>query len=291
MALRAVALIALAVAAAAQSTAPAPEPAPPPIAFSCPMDPEIRSLQPGKCSRCGMRLEAGIADRVGYPIDLRVTPAAAPAGQPIEIRLSPRHPKTGAPVTNYEIVHEKLFHLFIVSSDLQHFAHVHPEPQGATFRLIDTLPRAGVYRLLADYYPAGGTPQLTPLTIATAGFTGPLVATPLEADLAPKRGTNLEVELVTEPPEPIAGKKTLLFFRLKPGEGLEPLLGAWGHLLAASNDLIDMIHGHPSIADGGPQVQFDVFFPREAVYRVWVQFQRQGQVNTVQFTIPVSRLK
>jgi hypothetical protein len=99
------------------------------------------------------------------------------------------------------------------------------------------------------------------------------------------------VELTTDPPDPIAGKKTLLFFRLKPGDGLEQYLGAWGHLLTASDDLIDMIHTHPVIADGGDQVQFNLIFPREAVYRIWVQFQRQGQVNTAVFTLPVSRLR
>jgi len=99
------------------------------------------------------------------------------------------------------------------------------------------------------------------------------------------------VELTTEPAEPIAGLKTLLFFRLTPSEGLEPYLGAWGHLLAASGDLVDVIHTHPFIADGGPQVQFNVIFPREAIYRVWVQFQREGKVNTVAFNIPVKRLR
>ena len=62
-------------------------------------------------------------------------------------------------------------------------------------------------------------------------------------------------------------------------------------MLAVSDDLNDMIHTHPSIANGGPSVQFDVYFPREAMYRVWVQFQRLGKVNTLAFTIPVTRLK
>ena len=64
-----------------------------------------------------------------------------------------------------------------------------------------------------------------------------------------------------------------------------------GHLLTASHDLIDFIHEHPFVADGGPQVQFNVIFPREGMYRVWVQFQRQGTVNTVAFTLPVSKLR
>ena len=76
-----------------------------------------------------------------------------------------------------------------------------------------------------------------------------------------------------------------------PGDGLEKLLGAWGHALVASEDLIDMIHVHPFIADGGPEIQFNVTFPRAKNYRVWVQFQRQGKVNTAHFDVPVAELK
>ncbi|MEO7649036.1 MAG: hypothetical protein ABIZ80_01085 [Bryobacteraceae bacterium] len=256
------------------------------------MDPEVRALNPGKCAKCGMRLEAGIREQVEYPLSLRITPARIPAREKLDLEFRVSDPKTGSPVTEFELVHEKLFHLFIVSQDLGHFEHVHPQPsrEGA-FHFAAILPRPGYYRLLADFYPKGGVPQLTPKTIATAGYTRGFEPAVLTPDLAPQRGENLDVELTMEPPEPIAGFKTLLFFKLKPGDGLEPYLGAWGHLLAASNDLIDTIHAHPSIADGGPQVQFDVFFPREATYRLWVQLQRKGTVNTVSFTIPVSRLK
>ena len=58
-------------------------------------------------------------------------------------------------------------------------------------------------------------------------------------------------------------------------------------MLAASDDLIDMMHEHPYRADGGPQVEFEVVFPRPRTYRVWVQFQRDGVVNTVHFDVPV----
>ena len=84
--------------------------------------------------------------------------------------------------------------------------------------------------------------------------------------------------------------KTLLFFTLDPADGLEQYLGAWGHMLAASEDLVDMIHTHPFIAAGGPQVQFNLIFPRPGIYRLWVQFQRKGVVNTVAFNVPVAEL-
>ncbi len=264
------------------------------IEFTCPMDRDVRSATPGKCPRCGMTLVADLPEPIEYPVELRVTPARIPSGAPISLEFRVSDPATGAPVKRFEVVHEKLFHLFVVSQDLAYFAHVHPAMGGdGVFRLETTLPKAGTYRLLADFYPTGGTPQLTPKTITTAGYTAPLEAgiPKLAADLAAKRGENLTAELRLDPPEPIAGKKTMLFVHLTPADGLEPYIGAWAHLLAVSWDMVDTIHDHPFIADGGPEMQFNLFFPREGAYRVWIQFQRQGVVNTVAFTIPVTALR
>jgi hypothetical protein len=200
---------------------------------------------------------------------------------------------TGRRASKYELIHEKPFHLFIVSADLEHFVHDHPVPTGdGRFRYRTTLPKPGVYRILADCYPAGATPQLLPAFVTTGGYTkaiGESIASPA-TDLVPKRAENIEVSLRMDPPEPLPGRKTMLFFSITPGEGLEQYLGAWGHMLAMSNDLVDSIHEHPIYAEGKPEVQFNVFFPREATFRVWVQFQRRGVVNTVAFTIPVRDL-
>jgi len=264
------------------------------IEFTCPMDRDVRSTTPGKCPRCGMTMVANLPEPAEYSLDLKVEPPQIPSGRDITLEFRVSDPKTGAPVSQFEIVHEKLFHLFIVSQDLQYFAHVHPEFGGdAVFRLKTTLPKPGTYRLLADFYPKGGTPQLTPRTMTTAGYTTPLEAAipRLAADLGAKQGANLEVELKLDPPQPLAGKKTMLFMHLTPAVGLEQYIGAWAHLLAVSNDLVDTIHGHPFIANGGPDMQFNLFFPREGMYRVWIQFQRKGVVNTVAFTIPVTELR
>jgi len=94
-------------------------------------------------------------------------------------------------------------------------------------------------------------------------------------------------------PRAVAGERTSLVFKLTPAQGLETYLGAWGHMLAASADLIDMVHGHPVAAadtngSSEKQLQFSLAFPRAGVYRVWMQFQRSGIVNTVAFNIPVA---
>jgi hypothetical protein len=145
-----------------------------------------------------------------------------------------------------------------------------------------------MYRVLGDFYPDGATPQLIAKTVIVPG-TAPKPVT-LVRDYSAKDAENMAVELSTEPQQPISGSKTQMTFHVKPGDGLEKYLGAWGHMLVASDDLIDLIHEHPFIADGGPQIQFNVIFPRARSYRVWVQFQRKGVVNTAHFDIPVKEL-
>jgi hypothetical protein len=281
----------------ALAQAPAPRNASqsaPDVEYTCPMDPDVRSKTPGKCPRCGMALEAGIQQPVEYRLNLTVRPPRVPAGEPVELGFELIDPRTNRRATKFEVVHEKFFHLFMVSADLETFVHDHPVlGADGIFRFRTTLPKPGIYRLLADCYPTGGTPQLLPRYLTTTGYEKSIaesIGHPA-VDLSPKQAGNMTVSLRMDPPEPLPGRKTMLFFTLSPGEDLEPYLGSWGHLLAASSDLIDGIHEHPIYADGKPDVQFNIFFPRAATYRIWVQFQRKGVVNTAVFTIPVKELR
>ena len=256
--------------------------------YVCPMDPDVRSNTPGVCPRCGMKLVLGIPDDARYPVALTVTDN--------ELIFAITDPRTGKPVEHFQTVHEKLFHLFVVSQDLSWFEHDHPAAEpGGIFRIQHRFPKPGMYRVLADFFPEGGTPQLIAKTVIVPGGGG--LAPPvlredvLREDLAPKHGANVTVELVTDPPQPVAGMKTLVYFRLSPGDGVEKYIGAWGHLLVVSDDLVDAIHTHPFLADGGAQEQFNVIFPRARVYRLWAQFQRRGVVNTVAFNVPVRELR
>jgi hypothetical protein len=264
-----------------------------PEQWVCPMHPEVRRNGPGKCPLCGMALISRILEPVEYPVEFAFTPPAIPAGEPLTVDIRAFDPVTGAQVKNYEIVHEKPIHLFTLSSDLEYFAHEHPVMvHGGSFRHQMTLPKPGIYKMFADFYPLNGTPQLVPKIISTAGFRRAIDETFAHPprDIAPKQSSNLKVMLTIDPIDPIPAKKTLLFLDLDPEDGLEPYLGAWAHMLVESHDLIDTIHAHPSVADGGPKMQFDIFFPREAIYRMWIQFQRLGKVNTVAFTLPVKAL-
>lgn len=261
------------------------------LVYQCPMDPDVRSNKEGICSRCGMKLRAGIPEPVEFPMDLKLTPRVLHPGEETQLEFTVHDPQNDRQIEHFEIVHEKLFHMFVIGRDLRFFVHDHPVfGDDGKFRYDIAFPKPGLYRILADFYPEGATPQLIAKSVIVPGE--PQQSTPvLTRDYSTKQTENMHVSLTTDPPQPIAGQKTMMFFRLEPADGIEKYIGAWGHMLAASDDLIDMIHTHPFIADGGPNMQFNVYFPRERVYRVWVQFQRKGVVNTAQFDIPVQELK
>ena len=264
------------------------------IVYVCPMDPDVRSDKPGVCPRCGMTLVSGIPDYSSeYRMNLTVTPRAPEPGEKVKLDFEVLDPWKNNRVTHFQIVHEKLFHMFVVSQDLQFFVHDHPtfNPDG-TFTYNDiVLPDPGMYRVLGDIYPAGGTPQLIAKTFFVPGATAPFAPAILAGDYSTKNTENMQVEFVTDPPQPVAGAKTFLNVRVSPTDGFEQYLGAWAHLLAASDDLVDLIHTHPTVADGGPELQLNVIFPRARTYRVWLQFQRKGVVNTARFDVPVRGLE
>jgi hypothetical protein len=286
--------------------------------FACPMHPDVMGGQAGKCPKCGMALRKTAAPEFGeYEVVLTSEPAAIKPDRPARLRFTVFHPKTNERVRQFNILHDMPFHLFVVSQDLSHFDHIHPalKPDGS-FEIETTLPRAGAYKLFCDFFPAGGAPQVSQQTLITAGFRGDLIAG--QARLVPdkafvKTAGGMRVELQLAPAErvggasgPVAGKPAYLRYRLtdektgEPVRDLQPYLGAWGHTLILDESATDYLHSHPtemvpegadrSALKGGPDVQFDTFFPRPGNYRVWSQFQRGGKVTTVSFTVHIPRL-
>lgn len=298
-------------------TAPGPGPGPGSIvpietgSFGCPMHPDVRSPVPGTCPVCGMDLvPMGPPGGAPYRVDLETTPAVVRPGAAIHLRFRLKHPTSGAIVTDLQIVHEKPFHLFVVSDDLEIYQHIHPVLQdGAVFDVESVLPRAGLYHVYCDFLPVGGTPQVAHLTLATAGYRAPrrrrAVRWAADASLE-KVVDGIRFRLALEPPVPAAGLPLALQYHLEdagtgaPISDLEPYLGAWGHTLVLAADASDFVHSHPArlippgadhaTVRGGPDVAFNARVAKPGIHRLWSQFQRSGKITTVSFTLDVSSL-
>jgi hypothetical protein len=162
-----------------------------------------------------MKLLASVPEPVEYQLELTTASPAQP-NQPVQLTFQVLDPWKSRPVTRFSVVHEKLFHAFIVSRDLQFFRHYHPTWRDGVFTHEITLPRSGMYRLLADFYPEASTPQLAVKTLF-AGRDEAIVPV-LARDLSAKRVENSSVELEVTPAEPVAGEPAQLRVRVAPGE-------------------------------------------------------------------------
>jgi hypothetical protein len=270
--------------------------------YSCPMHPDVRKTAPGSCPRCGMTLVSGGAtsdDR--FVLDVATEPSTPRPGQPVTLRFAVRRSEGGEIVRNFTAIHERVFHLFIVSDDLEYFDHIHPElTTDGSLEVTTVLPRKGRYQLYADFVPQAGTPQFLARTVYTAGDASDPAAkhVALAVNGMPQQSGDSIVELQLPPGVGLVSGE-LQAFRLHlrdvgssaPIADLEPYLGAPAHLLAVSDDLIEGFHSHPALdysSTSGPDIVFEAVFPRPGLYRMWVQFQRHERLHTVSFTVPVS---
>ena len=278
--------------------------------YSCVMHPDVRQAQHGTCPKCGMMLMSVKPSVLGeYKLALTTKPLKPKPGEKARLRFVISNPKTGASVRDYVLNHEKLFHLFIVSQDMTEYQHIHPQLERDGSFVIETVfPQTGLYKLHADFFPAGGTIQVLHRELSTAGHRAsktpsPALLTPDTTFVKTVDGMKISLDLGGTS-APVAGALIPLKYRLtdeRTGEvvrDLEPYLGAWGHTLILNADQSEYLHSHPTemLPDkvdlqtlrGGPEVEFKTMFPVAGNYRIWTQFQRAGRVTTVFFTIRVA---
>src|SRR5262249_51580473 len=147
------------------------------------------------------------------------------------------------------------YHLFVISQDMEYFQHIHPEEQPDGKWSIDvTLPKPGYYKVLSDFMPSGGSSQFIARPLVTAGYAGDLAGD--SAHLTPDSVSTKTVGDVTaildyDPPTFSPGQYVHLNFHLtetgsgRPITDLQTYLGAFGHTLIMSEDMVDYVHSHP----------------------------------------------
>ncbi|MDQ6745455.1 MAG: FixH family protein [Actinomycetota bacterium] len=194
----------------------------------------------------------------------------------------------GRPVrAGYELESERELHLIVVRRDGLYYQHLHPtRDQSGTWSTQLTLPHAGVYRAFADFQIAGQHYTLGSDLFAPGDFE----PQPLPAPQSTAATVGYTVTLHSSSPN--AGGESELTFRVtRDGQlvaGLQPYLGANGHLVALREGDLAYLHVHPDAAKLAPgEIQFMAAFPTAGPYRLYLQFKSQGMVHTVAYTMQV----
>jgi hypothetical protein len=155
-------------------------------------------------------------------------------------------------------------------------------------------PHGGTYWLFADYTRPGAAQSVSRFRVEVEGVG--LVAEALRPDgefMKVESGLQVRLNIAAHL---YAGEDIAFRFEV-PVDDLEPYLGAWAHIMIVSEDRREFIHAHPADDVGehthqptGPSpkiVSAITGFRKPGLYRLWVQFQRQGRVITVPYTINV----
>ncbi len=225
----------------------------------------------------------------GYTLDLATSRVTA--GQRADLRFTVRD-GGGRAVTAYQREHDKELHLIVASRDLVTYRHLHPtRAADGTWSTPVDLPRAGGYRVFADFTPAKkGARNLT--LGADLAASGPYRPKELPAPSAAARTDGYEVKVAGALGPGKAGELKLKVSRNgRPVTDLQPYLGAFGHLVALRSGDLAYLHVHPNGEPGdgttrpGPDISFTATAPSAGSYRLFLDFKHEGKVHTAAFTV------
>ncbi|MFT4417076.1 hypothetical protein ACLM5H_24765 [Fredinandcohnia humi] len=207
------------------------------------------------------------------------------------IRL--RITNNGSSINDFEVNHEKLLHLIVVSEDLSYFTHIHPEYKGnGVFEIENEFPAGGKYRMIADFKPTNGNSMSKMEWVTVEGKGKQLEAITIDNSLekvVPEGKVALLIEPQLESKKELTLKFTLTDVNTnQPLSDLEPYLGSIGHVVVLSEDGERYLHVHAIEGQGsGPVALFETEFTESGGYKIWAQFQRNGQVFTVPYIVNV----
>lgn len=199
----------------------------------------------------------------------------------------------GNPVIDFERAHEKRMHLIVVSKDLSYFNHIHPEYRGdRKFEIETSFPAGGEYKIIADFVPKGGASTTLSEWVSVGGQEK--AQKPVQADFnLVKEVDDKKIELSLSSTK--ANEDVTLVFNIMDvttNEGINNLdqyLGAVGHVVILSKNTEQYLHVHPTDEKAtGPKAEFMTSFPHSGIYKIWGQFQHDGQVFTVPFVVEVA---
>lgn len=170
------------------------------------------------------------------------------AGKPVALTFAVREAGKPDVIKNYQMVHEKLMHLIVVSDDLSYFSHEHPQVgNDGRFRLNRTFPRAGRYFLFSDFTPGGGLNQVLRTQITVDGAR-PKSLPRLTADSTLTKTVSGYTISVKPSARLEANRRVFMTYSImragKPVTDMDLYLGANGHLMAINQNGRDIVHTH-----------------------------------------------
>ena len=230
------------------------------------------------------------------PVTLELRSDSAPVlGKPATFTLALRT-ASGKPIAPEDllIAHTRKLHLLVVDPTLDDYQHLHPEPgrRAGDWVFKFTPQRAGTYRVFADFTPAATARSL----YASADFSVPGTVARITRgsnDTFEAGGYRFILEIVGGRLQ--ARRPADLRFRIERRLGrepipLQPVMGAFAHLVAFNDERSGFAHLHPQEIDLAkppdpvkPELTFKITIPEPGRYVIWAQVNLSGEEAFIPF--------
>ncbi|MFT3828920.1 MAG: hypothetical protein QM691_04350 [Opitutaceae bacterium] len=235
---------------------------------------------------------------VPSPVQMTLTPATVAPGRGQQFRLTLRT-ASGKPIgaDDLAVAHTRKLHLLVVDPSLTEYHHLHPTAgdRAGEWRFALTPQRGGLYRVFADFVPVATGRGL----YAAAAFEVPGPAgAPSRQEVRRSERDGLRFALEAAKAEIRSREATELRLSIAAVDGgavtLEPVMGAFAHLVAFDEARRGFAHLHPNETDllrppdsRHPELTFKVTLPEPGLYVVWAQVNVAGHEVFAPFTITV----
>ena len=205
--------------------------------------------------------------------------------------------KDGTPVTFDQLreVHTRKLHLLVIDESLTDYHHIHPEAADAhlpgkyTFKFDPKTQKP--YRFFADITPVDGKQTYVMAELAGTPCPVPCINETLNNE-ATQDGLHYRLSLDKPLKKGQASMATLMITRENgmPVKELEPVMGAFAHLVGFYADGKSVAHIHPMGKEpttesdrGGPSLMFHLMPDKEGYMAFFAQVMVDGKMRFVRF--------
>jgi hypothetical protein len=223
----------------------------------------------------------------------------AKVGKPGTITFVIDNPN-GKPQKDFTLQQTKLLHMYVVRDDLTEFQHIHPELNTKTggWTVPVTFAKPGPYQLVIEFEAlkddGNFDDRILGNKLTVAGAYKPVKYVPVT-------GTNtVDGYTVTMDPTAKVHGPNMHLKITKDGADvtdIQQYLQSYAHITGFREGTLQAVHVHPNEvppyktdpnAVGGPNLTLMSLFTDPGNYRMWIQFQTNGQVHTVPLDLTVS---
>lgn len=273
---------------------------------------ELRQTMDGLAGRYAQgSLKLGVATSATRPLFPTNQPtlfvkaiAAAPVSNRnmrVDLRL---RDSAGQGVGSLQLVemHTRRLHVLVIDPTLEDYHHEHPITSGrpGDFVFHFTPKTTGPYLMWLDVTPlATGRNEMPQAIIGGTGVVTGAVARTTQLQCT-NEGWRFELRLDRKrvfAGEPVNARLRVIDAEGKACFGLEPLMGAFAHVVGFMDDRQTMIHVHShgdpphELSRSGPEVPFRFTAPKAGFLKLFVQTQVGGTVLLARFGLPVESVR